>query len=116
MSETIIRLLGSAQRPEVLAAEAVLLPGLGLICLLQWRLLVWKRRWRELGSRNGLLQERLDLERRHAQEKMALLEKAGRGNLLSQAGKFPELGVKVRTEIARTFEQDIETDQPPAKN
>ena len=66
----------SAERVAVVIA--VLLGGLVCLSFMVWRTSLWKRRHHELSIRCASLEERLALEQEHAEQKVALLERAGK--------------------------------------
>ncbi len=80
----------------------------------------------EIARRAGALYDKLasfldDLERlgrqldgcRDTYDKAMIKISQGRGNLLSQVGAFPELGVKVKTELSKTITERQETAVSP---
>jgi len=67
----------SAPASATLYLAAAVLVLLLLLAIATWRLLYWKNRSQALTGRAAALEERLALEREHAEEKITMLQQAG---------------------------------------
>jgi DNA recombination protein RmuC len=75
--QRLLALAESASPATTLSLVAVMLVLLLLLTIASWRLLHWKSRSQALAGRAAALEERLALEREHAEEKITLLHQAG---------------------------------------
>jgi len=78
MTEQFLQGINSLTLNQILPLLTALLGGLTCFFFMQWRTLRWKRKHQDLLIQHAALEERLHLEQQHGQEKINLLEQAGR--------------------------------------
>lgn len=75
--QRLLALAESASPAAMLSLAAAVMILLLLLTIASWRLLHWKSQSQTLAGRAAALEERLELEREHADEKITLLQQAG---------------------------------------